>query len=486
MRSFPVGANQENSNAGQRITGRIQGPSGIPNHFRQTPNYAGIFWLILLCVWFNQPNMARAASTSSEATAPANTRQEPASASTAAGENYPIPQAVLDAYPNEPERMAALVIMRDVIWAIDPRLPAPDDLSEGARNAARQLFGSASHAWRQQQGDAYNRAIKQVQAGEGLDGFTKAQTILIYHGGTGSGSDDHARDFHEQLFAKFLPPLLAGIKAEEGDIQAGGLRAVFGLAGLVVVALSGLIMLIVPWRYAGRGDQSRMGMAVGAADDKDPLALPENLQVVKVPRLEYPILLEYGQVIDEKTWSETHIQVSTSGGGSRVVGNQIIQDPIRHHTSSTVVQKDRVWLCNLNNEQSVRTFSGGDFLTRQGQILSFLLLPLPGGNHRTLLAYNHATGRSKLFASTLSYAHKLKGLPLWGMMMGIAAIGGCLSRLLLLHAIASPADIKNVNTAFIVWLALAAVLSLIYVGIIKLVYSEPSPGLLPFSRANHA
>ena len=45
------------------------------------------------------------------------------------------------------------------------------------------------------------------------------------------------------------------------------------------------------------------------------------------------------------------------------------------------------------------------------------------------------------------------------------------SRMILLHAIASRVDVKNVNVAFVVWLAAAAVLSLIYVGIIKLVYS---------------
>ena len=421
------------------------------------------------------------ATTSSEAAIPA-VQTKSTSAGNASEDSYPSPQAVLNAYPNEPERVAALVILRDVIWASDPRLPAPDDLTEGARKAARQLLGSASDAWRRRQGDAYNQAIKQVQAKEGLRDLTKAQRILIYRGGTGSDSDDHARDFHEQLFAKFLPPLLDGIKAEEGDIQADGTRAVFGLIGLVVVAGTGLVMLIVPWWFAGRGDQSRMATAVGAAAAADPLALPEKLQVVKVPRLEYPVELEFGQVIDEKTWSETHINVSTSGGqvnvtsgptlgASNHISTSVHTTPVQVHTTSTVIQKDRVWFRNLNHEQSVQTFSGGDFLMRQGQVISFLRLPLPGDNQRTLLAYNHATGRSKIFDSTLDYAHKLKGLPLWGIMMGIAALGGFVSRMILLHAIASRVDVKNVNVAFVVWLAAAAALSLIYVGIIKLVYS---------------
>jgi hypothetical protein len=42
---------------------------------------------------------------------------------------------------------------------------------------------------------------------------------------------------------------------------------------------------------------------------------------------------------------------------------------------------------------------------------------------------------------------------------------------LLFHAINSPADARNVHTAFLVWLGLSAVLSLIYVGLIKLIYS---------------
>jgi hypothetical protein len=37
-------------------------------------------------------------------------------------------------------------------------------------------------------------------------------------------------------------------------------------------------------------------------------------------------------------------------------------------------------------------------------------------------------------------------------------------------------DIRNLNKALILWLALAAVLSLIYVGIIKLIYSARRNG----------
>lgn len=470
MRSRIGGENQKDSTVGQGISIETQMQAGISKFLRTKSKPTGPGLGLLLCGWLVLAAMlcpaANAVPAPSHSGMPAK-----ASSGTAAAPTYPSPQEVMQAYPNEPERMAALVILRDVIWASDPRLPAPNDVTEGARNAARQLLGNASDAWRQRQGDAYNQAIKQVQASEGQTNFTRAQTILIYHGGTGSDSDDQARTFHEQLFAKFLPPLLAGIKGEEADIQAGGLRAIFGLIGLSVLALTGLAMLIVPWWFAGRGDSLRFGRMATAADANDPQILPEHLQMVKVPRLEYPVQMESAEVIDEKTWSETHVHVSTSGGGSRMVGNQIIHDPVSHHTSTTVVQKDRVWFRNLNNEQSVRTFSGGDFLTRQGQIISFLLLPLSGGDHRTLLAYNHATGSSKLYHGNLGFAHALKGLPLWGMMMGLAVAGGFGARMLLFHAINSPADARNVHTAFLVWLGLSAVLSLIYVGLIKLIYS---------------
>lgn len=520
MRSLISGVNQEDSTAIQRISKGIQEKTGISKFSRTKSKHPSTLVLLFVCGWLAWPLAAPAATTPDNATFQSDVQQvvklrlrqqklitreilhptTPAEAQELATlndqitklrdkyystrlrekfkqqadelfkqefvpacrqwveEDYPDPQEVMKAYPNEPERAAALYLMRGI------------------------LLG-ANDGWHQGKAAAYDAALNQIkteQEQQGLkltsEGLTRQQWVLVKHAYAGQHEDADAWDFQLKLFEQFLPGEAAKMKGDQATVIATAKndrnRALFNLASFAVLLLMLLGMLIVPWLFAGRGDKSRFGMAAAATDGADPQTLPETLQMVKVPRLEYPVAMESGEVIDEKTWSETHIHVSTSGGGSRVVGNQVIHDPIQHHTSSTVVQKDRVWLRNLRNEQSVRTFSGGDFLTRQGQILSFLLLPLSGGDHRTLLAYNHTTGSSKLFSSTLGFAHKLKGLPLWGMMMGTAVLGAFLVRMLLLHTITSWVDIRNLNKALILWLTLAAMLSLIYVGVIKLIYSS--------------
>ena len=413
----------------------------------------------LLAFWLAMPAAAPAA--------PAAQTAEPSALDT----NFPGPQQVLQAYPNEPERVAALVIMRDVIWASDPRLPAPIDLTKGAISAARQLLGSASDAWRSQQGDAYNRAIKQVQADENQSDLTKAQRILIYRGGTGSDRDDHAHDFHEQLFQKFLPTLAAQMRIEDAIIGDLSARA-WGLIGIC--------MLITPWLIIFFFGGKTSEIIPHAADASDPLALPESLGVVRLPRLEYPVKVESGLVLDDATWSEMHLHSSTSGGGVSVssgpslvspgyLQTNVRVNPVRTEVSSTNVRKNQIWMLTPDGRELPWTFTDSTFLTRRTQVVSILTRPGNGDNPPALLAYNHSTQKlNTLGYKALSNLHSMRLVGTWFATVAVGIAGGYVQGQIAYHA--SGGRTNRFLDTLVVGVA-AVVLSFIYLLIIGLIYS---------------
>jgi hypothetical protein len=107
-------------------------------------------------------------------------------------------------------------------------------------------------------------------------------------------------------------------------------------------------------------------------------------------------------VIEEKTWSETHNSVVNSAPVIQFVGNQAYQTGGGMSFVSTTVTKDRVWLRTLNGGETVWNFTGGGFVTRQGQIVSAITRPRADGNSDFLIAFNHTTGQSQSFNSALS------------------------------------------------------------------------------------
>ena len=116
------------------------------------------------------------------------------------------------------------------------------------------------------------------------------------------------------------------------------------------------------------------------------------------------------------------------------------------------------------------TFSGGEFLTRLGHIISIVTLSQQDKQGSALIAYNHVTDNFKVYESESNDAHRLKVLGLWLLMMVIALAGGAVARSCFTHAMTTQQQLKTVKLAFFIWLGVATVASALYVCIIKLFY----------------
>jgi hypothetical protein len=171
--------------------------------------------------------------------------------------------------------------------------------------------------------------------------------------------------------------------------------APFWIATLVVMAFLPRLVMTLTGRLASSGPPE-----VDASNN--PLQLPESLRNFKVLGACYALEMQSGQVIEEKTWSETHNSVVNSAPVIQFVGNQAYQTGGGMSFVSTTVTKDRVWLRTLNGGETVWNFTGGGFVTRQGQIVSAITRPRADGNSDFLIAFNHTTGQSQSFNSALS------------------------------------------------------------------------------------
>lgn len=393
----------------------------------------------------------------------------PRLASAGAASDYPTPQQVLQAYPQPPESAAALVIMRDVVWASDAEQSAPNSLPEYLLPEIRGVLGGAGADWRAARLAAYNAALKQVQAqeqaqGTQLDwgGLTREQRILIYQ------DKARSRKFHEELFQKFLPTLAATMT--ESHWSYGATLAV----GILILGLTLLGMLILPWLLLPEENYASAPGGSGV-ENAAAVTLPPELRVVELPRLRYAVALESGLVVDEKTWSETRLHVSTSGGQAYVSGGTAYSPATTHVTptqvnvSSTVTQKDRIWMRTADGRELSWTFSDGDLITRRSQVISVLT---PTGNSErltALLAFNHTTQKlTTLGRRALKARHSMPMRRPWLATTALGSVGGWLIAYLVNgRQIWSGSGVL----VLIVLVIVAAVAAGIYAWIIESIYS---------------
>jgi hypothetical protein len=233
----------------------------------------------------------------------------------------------------------------------------------------------------------------------------------------------------------------------------------------------GIAMLVMPWLLIRTEDRAPGASASGMEGADDLAALPDALRIVAVPRLRYAVKLESGVVVDEKTWSETRVDVSTSGGqvhaqsGTAYSAPSIQVTPVEVHARSTVTQKDRIWMRTADGRELAWTFSGDHLLTRRSQVISILTLSGHHDQPPALLAYNHTTQKlTTLGRRALNELHALPAARLWLATTVVGIIGSCLVMYLAGKRSLSPAGV-------LLPAVVIAVLVGLYVGIIKLIYA---------------
>jgi hypothetical protein len=145
----------------------------------------------------------------------------------------------------------------------------------------------------------------------------------------------------------------------------------------------------------------------------DPAQLPDPLRVLQVLDRKYEVELMSGLVVEEKTWAETYTTTRATGGDTYTVGDQMVTNPVQYQTSSSTVQKDRVWLKDLTGHESAWVFSGGVLDSRPGHILSRIGWRASPDRVEFLIAYNHTTGQFATFPAIREANASMRRGPFW-------------------------------------------------------------------------
>lgn len=336
-------------------------------------------------------------------------------------DEFPDVQQVMAAYPDETERLIAIIVMRDF------------------------LLG-ANGNWSRGKAAGYNKALEDIQAEEtrrgvrlASDGLTADQRTLVRRATSSVFRDSDARAFLHKLYARFIPGEVAQIEKEQATAKDVSNRPGFQLAILVIGLLTFVLVLVAPWYLAAKLNPEPTTEpaepSAPSSGEAMELGLPESLRRVRLKRLEYPVVLQTGLIIEEKTIVQEQVRHFTTGGHTSVVGNQVVSHPFQHHTTTTITTKDRIWLRTLENEEKVWTFRGVDMLARTGHIISILTTSGKRGGLTALLAYNHGTNKLEDFDfNTLRSTHRLSVWKLWLVSVAIGAIGGFVTGQLAVHA----------------------------------------------------
>lgn len=198
-----------------------------------------------------------------------------------------------------------------------------------------------------------------------------------------------------------LSPLSDGLL---GDLAVG--HVLLGLAPLAVLVGGPLVVVLLVRRTGLRAAAARSP----AASDGGRLALPEALRFPDFgPRFRPELNLSSGIVVDEKTWTETHVTTTTVTSTNA---------PSRTSVSSTTVQKDRLWIRTFEGREEEWTVTGAVFSARGGHHVSWLTFrPKKGRAAELALMYNHQSG--KVFERPWIWAAHGSG---WGVFLRVFVI----------------------------------------------------------------
>lgn len=358
---------------------------------------------------------------------------------------FPDPQQVLKDFPKQPERTAALILLRDELFT-----------QNGHHNTPRIA--------------AYNRAFEQVQAeqkreGVTLDwgGMTKAQRRIAYS----YSGDPKAKPFRRKVFKMYLSGVPNSQSAEDVAIAADDASARYFAMGLALL----VVVFVTPWVVV-RFRYPKVPAPDAPADPvANPPVLPEGLREVRLPRLAYRVVWRCGVVFDIRTWNEVDVQVSTSGGRVSTYGQNVSVEPVTVHTRTTNTRKDEVWVRDLEGNDHCWIFANGVFPVALGQSVS-LLVAEDGG--AALLGFNHNNARLTTFDAELDAQHRLASVLPWAAATLVGA-GPILALPILVRSL-RPGGGFDLTGSLIV-LAVAAVVGWVAAVIPRLIYGSRRNGV---------
>ena len=390
---------------------------------------------------------------------------------------FPDPAQITQDYPDLSGRAVALVIMRDVLLASNARLPAPDSLSAAAVEGSRETWGGAGQAWRRAGIDAYNKALSEVQAEErrrGIEldsgGLTHEQRLMIYRGGSGSDSLSKARELHSGLYQRYLPSIAAlEQQRPAGTPLSADEQRLLTAAAILIVTL--LAMLATPWLLLRGKGRRPPATGPATADAEDPIALPEALRTLSLPKLRYQTRLLSGLVAGVDSWIDREDSTTVSGGRVTVqpglsphTPHLVNVEPTKVEVESKFTKKDRLWLVTTDGREIPYTFVDDEVKARPSQVVSVLGVQGQADDAPPLLVYNHTTRRlSTLGFRNLTNQHVLPGFGIWLATTLVGLAGSALVGTF----VATPDAATRVTLVLAV---VSAVIAGVYTGIIKLIY----------------
>ncbi|MDH4349495.1 MAG: hypothetical protein OEW17_11870, partial [Gemmatimonadota bacterium] len=223
-------------------------------------------------------------------------------------------------------------------------------------------------------------------------------------------------------------PVLLGISAaflhlaqqpDELDRLIQNMRVV----ALPIWATTAVVMSLVPLGVAFLG--WRRTPAGGTTSD--PAKLPPPLRTVRVLGRSYEVADTSGVVLEEKTWTETNVSVSSTPGSVSVHGDQVLHTPGQVHATTTTTRKARLWVRSLDGKEEAWELTDAGFETRPGHIVTLLWRSTGKGKWDGLMAYNHASAGLSTFGDAgLHRAHAIAKFPSWLLTTAIGTGGGML------------------------------------------------------------
>ena len=168
--------------------------------------------------------------------------------------------------------------------------------------------------------------------------------------------------------------------------------------------------LVLMWfaaRYTARGGRSLGTSASVTGGD-----LPTQLRTVEVLGRQYPVELDSGIVLDERSWVETTTTHTITPGQVITVNDQMISIPAQQSSSTSSVRQDRICLADQNGRQTFWQLSGGAFDCLKEHVVSRIGVP-QGDQVLFLMACNHTTGQVVTFPAGVNAQHSGRFLFPW-------------------------------------------------------------------------
>jgi len=159
-----------------------------------------------------------------------------------------------------------------------------------------------------------------------------------------------------------------------------------------------VVMFLVARTTARGGPSPAMAAQVQGGD------LPTPLRLVEVLGRRYPVELDSGIVVDERSWVKQTTTFQTTPGQVITVGDQMVSIPAQQTSSTTSVRQDRICLADQNGRQSFWQLSGGAFDCLKDHVVSRIGVP-QGDEVMFLMACNHTTGQIVTFPGGVHAMH---------------------------------------------------------------------------------